>query len=78
MLEARGSSQVSLSSFSPISRCDLKDIVHSAKPSSSPTDTVPARLLGQVIDTIGPALLDLINSSLTTGCALDHFKLAVV
>ena len=52
---------------SAYSLCDVKDIVHTANPSFSAMDIVPARLLRQVIESICHALLDLTNSSLNTG-----------
>ena len=47
-------------------------------PSSSPLDTIPSKLLKESIESVSPALLSIINSSLTSGVVPDQFKTACV
>lgn len=48
------------------------------KPTMCPNDVIPSRFLGQVIHTVGPDLLSVINKCLHTGTVPSEFKLATV
>ncbi len=67
-----------LSHFETLSLCTLKDTIAKWKPSSSPLDVMPARLLKEVFNSVGPMILSIVNSSLSTGCVFSGLKLAVV
>lgn len=43
-----------------------------------PQDVIPARFLKQIIDTLGPGLLSVINKCLPTGTVPDWLKHATV
>ena len=47
-------------------------------PSSSPLDVIPSKLFKDSIESISPALLSIINSSLTSGVVPEQFKIACV
>lgn len=64
--------------FEPISLSQLEEVVSHLKPSGSPHDAIPPRLLKEVFSTIGPIVLSIINGSLTFGIVPNHFKHAVV
>lgn len=55
----------------------LKDTVSHLKPSGSPADAIPPRLFKEVLVTIGPSILEIINYSLSTGTVPRVFKHAV-
>ncbi|XP_044033242.1 uncharacterized protein LOC122866993 isoform X2 [Siniperca chuatsi] len=67
-----------LDCFTPISLQDLVDLVGSMKPSSSPVDILPTSMLKNVLGSIGPCLMSIINSFLQSGCVPAYFKTAVV
>lgn len=48
------------------------------KPSGSPNDTIPPRLFKEVVPTIGPSILAVLNSSLSSGVVPKLFKHTVV
>lgn len=64
--------------FEPVTLSHLKDVVGRIKPSGSPCDAVPPHFLKEVINSIGPQVLAIINSSLTSGVVPSSFKHAVV
>lgn len=64
--------------FEPVSLSFIKDIIDQMKSSACFTDVVPPRFLKLVFETIGPKILGIINSSLTTGVVPQGFKHAVV
>ena len=68
----------SVFSFQPVTLPFVQDIVGHLKPSGSPVDNVPPRLLKEVFLTVGPSFTAVINSSLTSGEVPGHFKHAVV
>ncbi len=45
--------------------------------SSSPLDVIPARFLKEVFNSVGPTVLSILNSSLSTGCVPSCLKHAV-
>lgn len=69
---------VGLCHFEPVSLSELTQVVQSLKPSDCPLDSLPTKLLKSVFDVIGPFILKLINTSLSSGCVPDVFKHAVV
>ncbi len=66
------------SQFYPITLPELLDVVSHTRVSTSPLDVIPSRFLAQVIDSSGPILLSVFNSSLASGCVPDYFKTACV
>ena len=60
--------QPTLSTFSPISENELKKIITSRKIKTSAGDAIPAQLLTHCLDQILPALVKIVNLSLSTGC----------
>lgn len=48
------------------------------RPATSPVDIMPTRLFGDVIGVIGPSVLTILNSSLTSGVTRSYFKHAVI
>lgn len=67
-----------MDSFSPISEKDLYEFVQQLKPSSCHTDVVPIRLFKEGIETLGPILLCIMNSSLVSGCFPEDLKIVTV
>ena len=67
-----------LNQFFPLTLPELLDVVSHTRMSICPFDVIPSRFLSQVMDSVGPCLLPIINSSLTTGCVPDYFKTACV
>lgn len=67
-----------LDTFEPVTLPFVQEIVGHLKPSGSPGDTVPPRLLKEVFPTIGPSFTTVINSSLSSGVVPVNFKHAVV
>ena len=64
--------------FEQVSLSALTDIVQHLRPSHCPLDSIPPRLFKDVFHIIGPCVMDLINSSLMSGCVPAAFKHAVV
>ena len=64
--------------FEPVSPSLLKDTVKHMNPAGSPADALPPRLFKEVLATIGPTVLSIINSSLSSGTVPCDFKHAVV
>nr|XP_061839065.1 uncharacterized protein LOC133621161 isoform X1 [Nerophis lumbriciformis]XP_061839075.1 uncharacterized protein LOC133621161 isoform X1 [Nerophis lumbriciformis] len=64
--------------FEPVSFSFLSDTVSHMKPSGSPADALPPRLFKEVLATIGSSVLNIINSSLSSGIVPVEFKHAVV
>ncbi len=56
----------------------LHEIVGHLKPSGSPYDAVPPRFVKEVFPTVGPSVLAVVNSSLSSGVVPENFKHAVV
>lgn len=63
-----------LSDFEPISLSMLLDIVLKLKLTSSPQDIVPTELQKQVIESIDPFVLSIINKSLLSGIVQPLLK----
>uniref|UniRef100_A0A8C6M722 Reverse transcriptase domain-containing protein n=1 Tax=Nothobranchius furzeri TaxID=105023 RepID=A0A8C6M722_NOTFU len=64
--------------FEPVTLSSLQETVGHLKPAGSPNDAVPPRLLKEVIPTVGPLVLELVNHSLRSGVVPKDFKHAVV
>ncbi|XP_073786402.1 uncharacterized protein [Danio rerio] len=67
-----------LASFIPVSLSQLNDIVAHMKPSGSSCDVIPATLFKEAMHSIGPSVLSIVNSSLSTGIVTSSFKHAVI
>lgn len=71
-------SSATLSSFEPVSISSLLDIIFHMKPASCSLDLFPTFLTMEVLDTIGPYIQFIINSSLNNGYVPSCFKHAVI
>ncbi len=60
-----------------LSLFSLKDTVAKLKPLSCPSDVMSVRFL-KVFNSVGPTILSIINSSLSTGCVPSCLKHAVM
>jgi len=69
---------VYLDGFSPINLDQLASTVSTSKPSTCLLDSIPTRLLKDVLPLIGSPLLDIINVSSLTGHVPHSFKVAVI
>uniref|UniRef100_A0A8C6LI35 Reverse transcriptase domain-containing protein n=1 Tax=Nothobranchius furzeri TaxID=105023 RepID=A0A8C6LI35_NOTFU len=67
-----------LVAFEQISLDDLIKIAGKAKPSGSPDEVMPTRLLKEVFPVVAPLILHIINMSLSSGIVPDDFKKAVI
>uniref|UniRef100_A0A669DDM8 Reverse transcriptase domain-containing protein n=1 Tax=Oreochromis niloticus TaxID=8128 RepID=A0A669DDM8_ORENI len=70
--------QSAFNQFELISLSQLHETVCKVKSTNCSTDAIPSRLLKQVLDSVGPVLLVLINACLSSGCFPTLFKHAVV
>uniref|UniRef100_A0A669BHY4 Reverse transcriptase domain-containing protein n=1 Tax=Oreochromis niloticus TaxID=8128 RepID=A0A669BHY4_ORENI len=70
--------QSAFNQFELISLSQLHETVCKVKSTNCSTDAIPSRLLKQVLDSVGPFLLVLINACLSSGCFPTLFKHAVV
>lgn len=69
---------VNLNSFSPLSAEKLKNIITGSPSKSCELDPIPTWFLKNCIDVALPALLQIVNTSLSTGTFPDQFKMALV
>lgn len=60
--------------FELITLSGLQEIIEHSKPSGSPYDVVPPRFFKEVFPTVGPSVLAVINSSLSSGVVPKDFK----
>lgn len=67
-----------LDQFEPVSLHSLSDVIKRLRPTNCPTDSIPSRLLKEVFDSVGSCVLQLINTSLSTGQVPGALKHAVV
>lgn len=67
-----------LSKFASITLAQLEKIIMHLKPTTSLYDVLPSRLFKEVVDTIGPNILLIINSSLYHGTVPSGFKHAII
>ncbi len=67
-----------LTSFEPVSLSDLIDIICHMKHASCLLDPVPSFFIVEVLDTFGPCIQSIINSSLISGSVPSCFKHAVI
>lgn len=61
------------STFTPVTLHDITSLLHSLKPSSCPMDVVPTVLFVQAFDSIGPCIVEMLNTSLLTGVVPSFF-----
>ena len=66
------------STFKPVTLNDIISLLQTLKPSSCPMDVVPTVLFVQAFDSIGPCIVEMLNTSLLTGVVPSFFKHAVV
>uniref|UniRef100_A0A669CTZ7 Reverse transcriptase domain-containing protein n=1 Tax=Oreochromis niloticus TaxID=8128 RepID=A0A669CTZ7_ORENI len=67
-----------LIAFQPVVLPELEKLVLTAKPCGSPNDVVHPRFLKEVFPTVGPHILNIINTSLLSGQVPSEFKHAVI
>ena len=67
-----------LTSFVPISLPSMTQLISLMTPSSCSLDTIPPHLFKEVVHSIGPSVLSIINSSLVTGYVPSCFKHAII
>ena len=61
-----------------ISLDTLMKIIMASKPSSCILDPIPTKLLKELLPVLGPPMLNIIDGSLSTGCAPNSLKVAVI
>ncbi len=61
-----------------MSLSDLIDIIYHMKRASCSLDPIPSFFIVEVLDTIGPCIQSIINSSLISGSVPSYFKHAVI
>lgn len=64
--------------FELVTLAQLQEVVDHLKPVGSPYDPIPPLFLKEVFSTIGPTILTILNSSLTSGMVPKNFKDAIV
>lgn len=64
--------------FEPVSLTFQEEVVGSLKPSGSPNDPLPPRLFKEVFSAVAPYVLEIVNTSLISGCVPKSLKRAVV
>ncbi|GAA6069360.1 RNA-directed DNA polymerase from mobile element jockey-like, partial [Tachysurus ichikawai] len=70
--------QCVLENFDTVTLVDLKKAVHELKPTTCPLNAVPARILKEAVDIIGPILVPFINSCFRVGTVPIALKRAIV
>uniref|UniRef100_A0A669E4F5 Reverse transcriptase domain-containing protein n=1 Tax=Oreochromis niloticus TaxID=8128 RepID=A0A669E4F5_ORENI len=66
------------SSFTPVTLQDIRVLLCHIKQTSSPLDVLPSSFFTSVFDSVGPCIVEMINTSLHTGSVPSFFKQAVV
>lgn len=69
---------VFFSDFEPVSLSNLVNIVQHLKPTNCTLDVIPSRRLLQVLDVVGPNIVNIINSSLVNGIVPSCLKHATI
>lgn len=64
--------------FEPITLSELTKTISQMKRSSCNLDTIPTSLLKEVIETVGPSILTIINHSIISGSVPSSFKHALI
>ena len=67
-----------LTSFSPVSRDELRKIILAAPTKSCELDPLPTKLLKPCLDHMLPSITDIVNTSLSEQCVPVSFKQAIV
>ncbi|KAL1256504.1 hypothetical protein QQF64_012049 [Cirrhinus molitorella] len=70
--------QCVLENFETVTLMDLKKAVHELKATICPLDAVPARIMKEAIDIVGPCLVSFINRCLSLGTVPTALKHAIV
>nr|XP_054757263.1 uncharacterized protein LOC129263376 [Lytechinus pictus] len=73
-----GSLNCKLSEFTPVTEVQLRHLIKSLPPKFCSLDPLPTWLLKDCIDELLPLLINIINSSLTTGVVPESFKSSLV
>ncbi len=64
--------------FNLVSLQTVKEVITKLKPSFCPLDIIHPRFLRQIIETVGPGLVSLLNKCLKSGSTPDDLKMAMV
>ena len=67
-----------LTTFQPIPLTTLQETILHMKSSTCALDSIPTSFLKEVLDTVGPSILDILNCSLATGVFPNSLKSALV
>lgn len=67
-----------LTCFAPVSLSQLKHTIAHMKLNGSSCDVIPSTLFKEVVDSICPSVLSIVNSSLSTGIDPSGFKHAII
>ncbi|XP_057183891.1 uncharacterized protein LOC130550429 [Triplophysa rosa] len=78
MVHSHGISPINFTSFKPMTPSQFSALISKMKFTQCQSNVLPGRLIREVLDTISPALLTIINSSLTSGIFPESFKHASV
>ena len=70
-----GNSDATLLEFKAIPLVELERVIKASKPTTCMLDPLPSRVLKELLPTVGPAILSLMNLSFSTGIVPIQFKL---
>ena len=73
-----GNSDATLLEFKAISLVELERVIKASKPTTCMLDPLPSRVLKELLPTVGPVILLLMNLSFSTGIVPSNFKAAVL
>jgi hypothetical protein len=73
-----GNSDATLLEFKAIPLVELERVIKASKPTTCMLDPLPSRVLKELLPTVGPAILSLMNLSFSTGIVPSNFKAAVI
>uniref|UniRef100_A0A8C5CK28 Reverse transcriptase domain-containing protein n=1 Tax=Gadus morhua TaxID=8049 RepID=A0A8C5CK28_GADMO len=71
-------SDATLLEFKAISLVELERVIKASKPTTCMLDPLPSRVLKELLPTVGPVILSLMNLSFSTGIVPSNFKAAVL
>ena len=71
-------SDATLLEFKAIPLVELERVIKASKPTTCMLDPLPSRVLKELLPTVGPAILSLMNLSFSTGIVPSNFKAAVL
>ena len=73
-----GNSEATLMEFKAIPLVELERVIKASKPTTCMLDPLPSKVLKELLPTVGPAILSLMNLSLSTGIVPSNFKAALI